>query len=120
MSESQKMTGVNFGIFGAHKVNSEMTGASFGIFNWMDGNMTGANLGLVNITNNVTGANLSFVNVSEGKTSVDIGAANISQKSNVQVGIFNKTAKIEGVQIGLINCADNGFFKCFPIVNFAK
>ncbi|MCQ6498155.1 phaC PHA synthase, partial [Vibrio parahaemolyticus] len=26
----------------------------------------------------------------------------------------------DGVQIGLLNCADNGFFKCFPINNFAK
>ncbi|MDF5517790.1 phaC PHA synthase, partial [Vibrio parahaemolyticus] len=23
-------------------------------------------------------------------------------------------------QIGLLNCADNGFFKCFPLINFAK
>lgn len=34
MSETQTTTGVNLGIFGAHKVNQEMTGASLGIFNW--------------------------------------------------------------------------------------
>ncbi|NMR95175.1 phaC PHA synthase, partial [Vibrio parahaemolyticus] len=28
--------------------------------------------------------------------------------------------QIDGVQIGLLNCADNGFFKCFPLINFAK
>ncbi|MDW1987890.1 phaC PHA synthase, partial [Vibrio sp. 811] len=28
--------------------------------------------------------------------------------------------QIDGVQIGLLNCADNGFFKCFPIINFAE
>ena len=70
--------------------------------------------------NDVKGANVSFVNYSEGDTLVDVGAANLSEVSTVQVGIFNKTTKIEGVQIGLINCADNGFFPCFPIVNFAK
>lgn len=120
MSETQRTTGVNFGIFGASKVNQEMKGASLGFFNWNTGLTTGVNLGAVNITNDVNGANVSFVNYSEGDTMVDVGAANISSESTVQVGIFNKTAKIEGVQIGLINCADNGFFPCFPIVNFAK
>ncbi|PTQ08904.1 phaC PHA synthase [Vibrio splendidus] len=120
MSETQTTTGVNLGIFGAHKVNQEMTGASLGIFNWNPGKTTGLNLGAVNITNDVKGANVSFVNYSEGNTMVDVGAANLSEVSTVQVGIFNKTTKIEGVQIGLINCADNGFFPCFPIVNFAK
>lgn len=120
MSETQKTTGVNLGFFGAAKVNQEMTGASLGFFNWMGGDMTGANIGAVNITNNVKGANVSFVNYSEGNTLVDFGAANFSDASTVQLGFFNKTAKIEGVQVGLINCADNGFFKCFPIINFAK
>ena len=72
------------------------------------------------ITNDVKGANVSFVNYSEGDTMVDVGAANLSDTSTVQVGLFNKTKKIEGVQIGLLNCADNGFFPCFPFVNFAK
>ncbi|OIQ26645.1 phaC PHA synthase [uncultured Vibrio sp.] len=120
LSETNNTTGVNLGIFGASKVNESMTGASLGFFNWNTGQTTGANLGAVNITNDVKGANVSFVNYSEGNTMVDVGAANLSETSTVQVGIFNKTAKIEGVQIGLLNCADNGFFKCFPIVNFAK
>ncbi|MGY3569417.1 phaC PHA synthase [Vibrio sp. SCSIO 43135] len=120
LSETNNTTGVNFGIFGASKVNNSMTGASFGFFNWNTGLTTGANFGAVNVTNDVKGANFSFVNYSEGNTLFDLGAANLSETSTVQVGVFNKTAKIEGVQIGLINCADNGFFKCFPIVNFAK
>lgn len=120
MSETQKTTGVNLGFFGASKVNQEMTGASLGFFNWNTGKTTGLNLGAVNITNDVQGANVSFVNYSEGDTMVDVGAANISEVSTVQVGVFNKTTKIEGVQVGLINCADNGFFPCFPIINFAK
>ncbi len=120
MSETDKTTGVNLGFFGAAKVNQQMTGASLGFFNWMEGEVVGANLGAVNITNDVRGANVSFVNYSQGDTMVDVGAANFSDTSNVQVGIFNKTKKIDGVQVGLINCADNGFFKCFPIVNFAK
>ncbi|EJK2116824.1 phaC PHA synthase [Vibrio navarrensis] len=120
LSETDRTTGVNLGFFGASKVNQEMTGASLGFFNWNTGKTTGANVGAVNITNDVKGANVSFVNYSEGNTMVDVGAANFSDTSTVQVGVFNKTAKIEGVQIGLINCADNGFFPCFPLINFAK
>lgn len=121
LSETNKTTGVNFGLFlGASKVNQEMTGASLGLLNWNEGLTTGVNLGAVNLTNDVRGANVSFVNFSEGDTMVDVGAVNMSNESTVQVGIFNKTAKIEGVQVGIINCADNGFLPCFPIINFAK
>ncbi|UPQ86960.1 VC2662 family protein [Vibrio sinaloensis] len=119
MSETNTTTGVNFGLFlGASKVNQEMTGASLGLLNWNEGLTTGLNLGAVNLTNDVKGANISVVNYSEGNTMVDVGAVNMSSESAVQVGIFNKTSKIEGVQVGLINCADNGFLPCFPIINF--
>ncbi|WP_038174451.1 MULTISPECIES: VC2662 family protein [Vibrio] len=119
LSETNTTTGVNFGLFlGASKVNQEMTGASLGLLNWNEGLTTGVNLGAVNLTKDVKGANVSFVNYSEGNTMVDVGAVNLSSESTVQVGVFNKTTKIEGVQIGLINCADNGFLPCFPIINF--
>lgn len=120
LSETEKTTGVNLGWFGAAKVNQSMTGASFSILNWMEGNTVGVNFGAVNLTNNVKGANISFVNYSQGDTLVDVGAVSFSNASTVQLSLFNKTAKIKGVQIGLLNCADNGFFKCFPIINFAK
>jgi hypothetical protein len=97
-----------------------MKGASLGIFNWNTGKTTGVNLAAVNVTNDVKGLNWSAVNYSEGYTMADIGIASFSNKSNFQFGLFNKTNTIDGVQIGLINCADNGFLKCFPIINFAK
>ncbi|MBE5191329.1 VC2662 family protein [Vibrio parahaemolyticus] len=121
MSETDRTTGVNFGLFfGAAKVNQEMKGASLGLVNWNQGQTTGVNFGAVNITNNVKGLNWSAVNYSEGYTMADVGLASISKKSNFQLGFFNMTDQIDGVQIGLLNCADNGFFKCFPIINFAK
>ncbi|HHF0502083.1 TPA: phaC PHA synthase [Vibrio antiquarius] len=121
MSETDRTTGVNFGLFfGAAKVNQEMKGASLGLVNWNQGQTTGVNLGAVNITNNVKGLNWSAVNYSEGYTMADVGLASISKKSNFQFGFFNMTDQIDGVQIGLLNCADNGFFKCFPLINFAK
>ncbi|GAM55382.1 hypothetical protein JCM19231_5459 [Vibrio ishigakensis] len=121
MSETNTTTGVNFGLmFGGSKVNQQMTGVSFGLFNWMPGQTTGANVSAVNITNNVKGLNFGAVNYSQGMTVADVAFASVSKSSNFQLGFFNMTDKIDGVQIGLINCADNGFFKCFPIVNFAK
>jgi hypothetical protein len=121
LSETDKTTGVNFGLFfGASKVNQEMKGASFGLLNWNEGLTTGANFGVVNYTNDVNGLNLSTVNYSQGNTLADVGFASISESSTFQLGFFNMTKQIDGVQIGLLNCADNGFFKCFPFVNFAK
>lgn len=121
MSETQRTTGVNFGLFfGASKVTQEMKGASLGLFNWNTGTTKGVNLGAVNVTKDVHGLNWSAVNYSEGYTMADVGLASISNKSNFQFGVFNKTNTIDGIQIGLINCADNGFLKCFPIINFAK
>jgi len=120
LSETNITTGVNLNFFGANKVNQEMTGASLGIINWQTGKSLGVNFGTINLTNNVQGANISFVNYSTGNTLVDLGAVSFSKESTVQVGFFNKTGKIDGLQIGLLNCADNGFFKCFPLVNWAK
>ncbi len=121
MSETKRTTGINFGLlFGGAKVTEEMKGVSLGLFNWNTGSTTGVNLAAVNVTNDVNGLNWSAVNFSEGYTKADLGFASISEKSNFQLGVFNMTKEIDGVQIGLINCADNGFFKCFPIFNFAK
>lgn len=120
MSETDTTVGVNFPLFiGASKVNKSMTGVSFGLFNWMPGETVGANFATVNVTNNVKGANFGFVNFSEGNTMVDLAAVSISKESAVQFGFFNMTKKINGVQIGIINCAENGFLPCFPIVNFS-
>lgn len=121
MSETDRTVGVNFGLlFGASKVNQEMKGLSLGWFNWNDGQTTGLNLGTVNVTHDVKGVNWSAVNYSTGHTMADVGLASISDKSNFQLGFFNMTNQIEGIQIGLLNCADNGFLKCFPLINFPK
>lgn len=120
LSETNKTTGVNLGVWGAAKINHTMTGASLGVFNWIPGQTVGANLGAVNFTGDVKGANLGLVNISEGDTTFDWAALSISESSTVQLGLVNVTQNIKGVQIGLLNCADNGFFKCFPFINFAK
>ncbi|WP_022941149.1 VC2662 family protein [Psychromonas hadalis] len=120
LSETKTTMGANLNFFGAAKVTEQMTGASFGLVNIMQGEVLGANFGIVNLTNNVEGANISVVNYSKGNTMVDVGIVSFSKESLVQVGIFNKTEKITAVQVGIWNCADNGFFKCFPLFNIPK
>ena len=97
--------GADIGLFAVTEVES-VKGAAVSLVNIHRGDDVGANVGLVNITNNVHGANVSFANISEGNTMVDVGVVSFSGKSKVQVGI--------------INCAANGFLPCFPIVNFPK
>lgn len=121
ISEVDDFKGVQFPLLvaGANHINNSMTGVAFGVWNWNKGQATGVNIATVNVTNNVKGLNLGVVNVSTGDTSFDWSAANISKSSGAQLGIFNMTDEISVVQIGLINCAKNGFLPCFPFVNFA-
>ena len=107
-SEMDNLRGVSFPLLiaGANRVHNEMTGVAFGVFNWHEGQDTGVNIAFLNMTNNVKGAELGWVN--------------ISQKSNFQLAWVNVTQEIDGVQIGLLNCAKNGFLPCFPFVNFGS
>lgn len=122
-SELDSLTGVSipivFGI-GGNRIRNEMKGVSLGLVSWHQGQDTGANLSVVNVTNNVKGLNLGTVNYSTGQTSADVSAVNVSKKSAFQLGVVNVTDEISFVQIGILNCARNGFLRCFPIVNFAK
>ncbi|MEE4185425.1 MAG: phaC PHA synthase [Gammaproteobacteria bacterium] len=120
-SELDSLKGVSFPILiGANRIRKEMVGVSFGLFNWHEGADTGANFGAVNLTNNVNGLNAGWVNYSTGKTVVDLSIANISEASTVQLGFLNVTDRIDGIQIGLLNCAKNGFLPCFPFFNIGK
>jgi hypothetical protein len=106
---------------GANRITGDMTGVSWSLFNWHEGQDTGWNAGVVNMTANVKGVNTGVVNYSTGHTIVDLAyGVNISKSSNFQLSFVNVTQEINGVQIGLINCAKNGFLKCFVIFNFGS
>ena len=121
LSELDNMTGVSIPLFlGANRVRNNMSGVALGLVNFHEGQDTGVNLGLLNLTNDVNGLTLGTVNVSAGDTLADVGFVNVSDSSTFQLAFFNNTGRIDGVQIGLLNCAKNGFFPCFPIGNFAK
>ncbi|ADN77505.1 conserved hypothetical protein [Ferrimonas balearica DSM 9799] len=121
IGETNDFVGLQFPLLlaGANHVNNSMTGVAFGLWNWNKGSATGANIGMVNITNDVKGLNLGFVNYSEGDTGFDWSAVNVAKTSQAQLGFVNVTDEIKVVQVGLLNCAKNGFLPCFPLVNFA-
>ncbi len=121
IGETNDFVGLQFPLLlaGANHVNHSMTGVGFGLWNWNKGTATGANVGMVNVTNDVKGLNLGFVNYSTGNTGFDWSAVNIAKTSQAQLGFVNVTDEIKVVQIGLLNCAKNGFLPCFPLVNFA-
>ena len=120
-SEMNSLKGVAFSMLpAANRIKSEMVGVSTGLFNWHEGQDTGVNLGFANITNNVKGMNWSFLNYPQGYTAADVGAVNISQKSNFQLSFVNVTQELDGIQIGFINCAKNGFLPCFVLFNFGS
>ncbi len=120
LSEVDNLTGISWPLLlGANRVNGSMTGLGMGLVNLHKGSDKGVNLGLLNLTNDVQGLNLGVVNVSSGDTLADISAVNISDTSTFQLAFFNKTERLKGLQIGFLNCADNGFLPCFPIFNFA-
>lgn len=120
LSELDNLRGVSFPLlFGANRINNSMTGVGLGIVNLHQGSDKGVNIGAINLINDVVGLNLGLGNISTGETVADIALVNVSDTSTFQLAIFNKTEFIEGVQIGLLNCASNGFLPCFPIFNFA-
>lgn len=120
-SEMNSLRGVAWSVFPhANRIRNGMTGAAFGLFNWHEGEDIGVNFGVVNITNNVRGLNWSAVNFAKGHTVADVGVVNVSDSSNFQLSFVNITQRIEGLQLGLLNCASNGFLPCFVLFNFGK
>jgi len=119
-SEMESLKGVSVPLLlgGANRIKGEMVGVSAGLFNWHEGQDTGLNIGGVNVTNNVKGMNWGVVNIAEGYSVADIGTVNISQKSNFQLSAVNVTEELDGLQIGFLNCAKNGFLPCFVLFNF--
>ena len=121
-SEMDSLTGISFPLVlaGANRIRGDMTGIAWGLFNWHEGQDTGLNLGIANITKAMQGLNWGAVNVSSGYTVADVGAVSVSQKSNFQLSLVNVTEELDGLQIGFLNCAKNGFLPCFVLFNFGS
>ena len=120
LSKSTNLTGFAL-VFGVSQLSGTVKGGSGAIVNLREGSSTGGVVGVINVVDSIRdGANVGFVNSTKGYSQVDVGGVSLSQKSRVQVGVVNVTKEIQSVQIGLINAADNGFFKVFPFFNYPK
>ena len=108
-------------LFAVALVKGNSKGCLCSFANFVSGESQGVNAGFINVTKKMTGgANVGFLNITQGYSSVDVSALGISQESNVQIGLVNVTNEIQGVQIGFLNFAKNGFFPVFPFVNWPK
>jgi len=64
--------------------------------------------------------NIGLANIGLGESLIDIGLVNYSESTSFQVGFINATKKLDGLQVGLINYAENGVVPVLPIINFKK
>jgi len=120
LSESRRSSGFSM-IWGLGKVTGQSSGLATGFVNVHRGEDTGANAAFINsIRTMKSGVNIGFVNLTEGYSDVDISGIGISKSSNVQLGFVNITKRIDGVQIGFLNFAENGIFPVFPFFNIPK
>jgi hypothetical protein len=121
MSQTRVRSGLAL-VGGVSRVTEKSDGAiNLSFVNYHTGSDTGMNGAFINLVNDTKGAlNLGFVQIASGETSIDVGGINVSKKSKTQIGFLNVTEEISGFQFGLINMADNGFFKIFPIFNYPK
>jgi hypothetical protein len=118
--ESHDHSGFSF-VLGVSQVTGSSSGCACSIVNIHSGSDTGLNAAIVNIVKSVAGGvNAAMLNLTDGSSGVDIGALSISRESNTQIGIVNQTGKINNVQIGLLNIAENGFYPVFPFFNYPK
>ena len=122
VSELDTMKGLSIPLFlpGGSIINTEMKGVTLGVFTYNKGMSTGLNANFVNVTGETKGVNWSAVNWASGSSMVDLGALNVSKGGNFQLGVVNVTEELNGLQIGLICVAKNGFLPFFIIFNFGS
>ena len=104
---NRNLTGVDLGII-VNRLDGDLTGGQLGIVNWTEtGKVTGGQIGTVNIhTANVVGAQVGAFNYAKEVTGLQWGVVNYAERLN------------NGLQIGIVNIAKNGFLPVFVIVNF--
>lgn len=101
-------------------VNENVSGLDLGIVNIATGNFKGLQFGGYNSAQKASGAQVGLLNTSQEGRGLQVGIFNHSEAMNgLQIGLlYNTTETLKGVQIGLLNFVwtrEPMFF--FPIVN---
>lgn len=121
LSDTNHFTGIQVALgVGAARVRQSFNGVALTAINWHEGRDQGVNIGLVNLTNQVQGLNFGMVNIAQGNALANVGFVNYAERTTFQLGLFNATQHLDGVQIGLGNYAANGIFPVLPLVNISK
>ena len=120
VAESVNQSGFSFNL-GMSKITGSSSGCACSLLNLHEGEDSGLNGAFITIIKSApNGVNSGFVNMTEGKSAVDFGGLSMSKESNTQVGFVTFTSKINNLQIGILNFAENGFFPMFPFFNYPK
>ena len=109
-------------ILGIHQITGKSTGLQASLINIHSGEAAGINMAFINSIQKMGqgGINIGFLNVTKGSSNVEISGMAISDSARVQIGFINVTERIDSIQIGFLNFAQNGFLPVFPIFNFPK
>lgn len=106
---NQDLKGFDWTLIGLARLKGDLTGGQLATVNWVEGSK-------------ITGAQLSVVNLAfeSSVTGVQWGAFNRAKTvTGLQLGIVNWADQLDhGLQIGLVNIAKNGFLPVFVITNF--
>jgi hypothetical protein len=120
LSEARSASGASM-IWGLGRVTGRSSGLACSFVNIHTGEDFGVNAAFINSVKTLkSGVNIGFVNVTDGFSSVDISGMGISKQSKVQLGFVNITSKIDVLQIGFLNFAENGIFPVMPFFNLPK
>lgn len=97
----------------------ELKGVSFAWIINLANDVYGAQFGLLAKAENIAGAQFGFVNMSNREISgLQFGLFNQAEYIHgAQIGFVNYARTIEGLQVGILNIAENGWFPAMVLVN---
>jgi hypothetical protein len=82
---SKQFNGLQIGFL---SISEAFKGASFGWINWNDGEVSGLQMGLFNISKSISGVQIGFLNMTESMNGIQIGLLNYIKESKVPVMII--------------------------------
>ncbi len=117
-SKTETLSGVQLDLIFA-QTEYELKGVSFAWIINLANDVYGAQFGLLAKAENIAGAQFGFVNMSNREISgLQFGLFNQAEYIHgAQIGFVNYARTIEGLQVGILNIAENGWFPAMVLVN---
>lgn len=113
INNAKKVQGAQLGVINIAQTLGDKKSPSVqaGVINISD-TATGAKMGVVNVSNETIGSQVGVINTSGKAKGVQVGLVNISgDMKGTKVGLINISDSLtNGVAVGLINIAKNGYY----------